>query len=312
MVSLSVVVTAYNSGTLLERAVRSVLAQTFNDFEVIVIDDGSERPQRGVELLDTRIRFVSQPNRGVSVARNRGVDLARAPLVAFLDHDDEWLPSKLEAQMELIAKHPDAAFWCTAFTWVSASGEMSSDPSPLSYQGLLSHQTVLLSSAIVRVADYRRIGGQNPLRAQAEDWEMFLALALDSPPPVMAPQRLVRYHLHEDNATRDYRSAAAERFAILDSHARRARRANDTDVLAAGRRGRIRTRELFAYQAVDAVGESLSAGQPRAALSHFLFAVRMCPRVAISAVITSFAVRLARFSVKWASSRRRDRNSAGD
>lgn len=125
--AVSVIVTSYNSGDFLARAVRSILAQTFDDYEILVIDDGSAAPQPEIADLDPRIRFHTQPNRGVSVARNVGVALAASELVAFLDHDDIWYPTKLERQMQQVASNPDAAFWCTGFDWVRGG---SSVPAP--------------------------------------------------------------------------------------------------------------------------------------------------------------------------------------
>lgn len=294
MTSVSVVIPSYNSGRFLERAVRSVLTQSFTDIEVIVVDDGSAQPQAEIESLDARIRFVRQRNRGVSVARNHGVEIAQAPLVAFLDHDDEWLPTKLQAQFDLISAYPDAAFWCSAFEWVDGDESLPSDDEQITYRGLLARQHVLLSSALVRVTDYRAIGGQNPLLTQMQDWDMFLKLAADAPPPAMASEALVRYNLHGSNASRDYRVAAAERFAILSAHARRAEGCADTATLLAIEDGVARTKELFAYQAIDAVGSSLSAGRRAEALRHFAYASRMSPKVAGTGIIRSIAARANR------------------
>src|SRR5271165_7143352 len=97
---ISVVIPTYNYGRYVPQAVESVLAQTFKDFEIIVVDDGStdDTPQQ-LEPYQDRIRVHKQANQGVSAARNAGVRLARAALVAFLDADDVWHPRKLEIQM---------------------------------------------------------------------------------------------------------------------------------------------------------------------------------------------------------------------
>jgi len=114
--AVSVVIPLYNKGPYIARALNSVLAQTFQDFEVIVVDDGST--DDGAEVVrgfdDPRIRLIQQENQGVSAARNRGIAAARAELVAFLDADDEWLPGFLETIMRLRRKFPEAGAYATA------------------------------------------------------------------------------------------------------------------------------------------------------------------------------------------------------
>jgi len=97
--------------------VHSVLSQTIQDFEVIVVDDGSTDDGADIvrEFGDPRIRLIRQENRGVSVARNRGIKAARAKLVAFLDADDEWLPKHLETLVRLWKKYPEAGAYGTAY-----------------------------------------------------------------------------------------------------------------------------------------------------------------------------------------------------
>src|SRR5215831_13870333 len=89
----SVIIPTYNRATCVGRAIESVLRQTFQDYELIVVDDGStDKTAEVVRQYGERIVFVSQPNRGVSAARNAGVSRAAGDWVAFLDSDDEWLP----------------------------------------------------------------------------------------------------------------------------------------------------------------------------------------------------------------------------
>src|ERR1035441_8596585 len=99
--SISVVIPLYNKAPYVGRALSSVFRQTIQDFECIVVDDGST--DGGGDLVekmsDPRLRLVRQANGGVSRARNQGINLARHPLIAFLDADDEWLPGFLEANL---------------------------------------------------------------------------------------------------------------------------------------------------------------------------------------------------------------------
>ena len=108
---VSVVIPLFNKGSYIVRCLESVASQTFTDVEVIVVNDGST--DNGAELAesfpDDRVRLISQANRGPGHARNRGVDAARGELVAFLDADDEWLPSYLSESVRLLVSNPDAA-----------------------------------------------------------------------------------------------------------------------------------------------------------------------------------------------------------
>jgi glycosyltransferase involved in cell wall biosynthesis len=116
--AISIVIPLYNKEPHIARALNSVLAQTFQDFEVVIVDDGSTDNSAEVvkKFEDFRIRLIQQENRGVSVARNRGIEAARAELIAFLDADDEWLPQHLETIMCLRSKFPKAGAYATLYS----------------------------------------------------------------------------------------------------------------------------------------------------------------------------------------------------
>jgi len=122
--AVSVVIPLYNKGPYIARALNSVLAQTSQDFEVIVVDDGST--DDGADVVkgfdDPRIQLIQQENQGVSAARNRGIEVANADLIAFLDADDEWLPGFLGKIIDLRIKFPLAGIYATAFMKKSFNG----------------------------------------------------------------------------------------------------------------------------------------------------------------------------------------------
>jgi glycosyltransferase involved in cell wall biosynthesis len=105
--TVSVVIPVFNRRAAVRCAIKSVLAQTFQDFEIVVVDDGSTdgTPVSVAEFADRRIRLLRhERNRGGSAARNTGIRASSAPYVAFLDSDDEWLPTKLQRQLEVFAR----------------------------------------------------------------------------------------------------------------------------------------------------------------------------------------------------------------
>ncbi len=114
---ISVIIPLFNKENCIQRALQSVLAQTYPHFEIIVVDDGStdQSYERAFEIKDTRIRIIQQSNQGVSSARNRGIREARYKWVAFLDADDEWLPNFLENVTSLINDFPTARVYATAY-----------------------------------------------------------------------------------------------------------------------------------------------------------------------------------------------------
>lgn len=109
--AISVIITAYNRRALLPRAIESLRRQTVSTWEAVVVDDGSRDGTR--ELVadymarDPRIRYIHQENSGLSTARNTGLRAARAPLMTFLDSDDEYHPRHLEVRLRFFAEHPE-------------------------------------------------------------------------------------------------------------------------------------------------------------------------------------------------------------
>ncbi|MBP1741124.1 MAG: glycosyl transferase family 2 [Deltaproteobacteria bacterium] len=106
---VSVVIPTYNRASCITRTIDSVFAQTYGDYEIIVVDDGSTDNTREVlGRYGNRIRYIHQPNSGVSSARNTGILSARGEWVAFLDSDDEWVRTKLERQIQIAIQYPSA------------------------------------------------------------------------------------------------------------------------------------------------------------------------------------------------------------
>ena len=112
---ISVIIPAYNSGPYLDEAVQSVIAQTFTDWECVVVDDGSTEDLSRVEKMDPRVRLICQPNRVTSPARNMGILKSKGESVALLDHDDLRRPGNPEKQVAAMAASPGAGICHTGF-----------------------------------------------------------------------------------------------------------------------------------------------------------------------------------------------------
>jgi glycosyltransferase involved in cell wall biosynthesis len=122
---VSIIMPTYNRAEFISAAISSVLRQTYESFELIVIDDGStdETAQVIRSFTDQRVLFVRQANHGRSAARNRALGMARGRYIAFLDSDDEYLPDKLSLQVAYMDRHPDIGMIYTSAQCINAAGE---------------------------------------------------------------------------------------------------------------------------------------------------------------------------------------------
>jgi glycosyltransferase involved in cell wall biosynthesis len=182
---VSVVIPAYNYARYLPRALDSVLRQTFQDIEILIIDDGSTDNTPDVVrdfLADPRVRYHRIRNNGPSRARNVGIGLARAELVAFLDADDAWMPTKLEKQLALFRRRPSPGVVYTRRRLVDAEGfELESvEPTPHRgqvLQALLGGNFLCLTSCMVSRRVFETVGTFDEALSQAEDYDLWLRAA---------------------------------------------------------------------------------------------------------------------------------------
>ena len=121
---ISVVTPLYNKEKQIAETLRSVLRQSFQDFEIVVVNDGSTDGSVAAaeSVQDERIRIIHQDNAGVSAARNRGIEEARYEFIAFLDADDRWKPDYLQTQYELTQKYPECSVFACNYEFVHADG----------------------------------------------------------------------------------------------------------------------------------------------------------------------------------------------
>lgn len=124
---ISVVIPLYNKEEQIAHTLQSVFKQTFQDFEIVVVDDGStDNSVEEVERFDdSRIRLIHQTNAGVSAARNRGIEEARGELIAFLDADDEWMPEYLATQYGLYQKYPECSVYACNYEFRDSEGKVT-------------------------------------------------------------------------------------------------------------------------------------------------------------------------------------------
>lgn len=187
---VSVIIPTYNRANSVGIAIGSILNQTWQNFEIIVVDDGStDHTKQVVEgFEDDRIRYVySEQNSGASHARNTGIGLAEGEFIAFLDSDDEWLPEKLEKQMQVMMQAPDSMgmVYCRMRAEEGEDEPIICPPYWIAKEllagnilaVLLVHNLIGTPSALARKACLEQVGGFNEKLSCLEDWELNLRIA---------------------------------------------------------------------------------------------------------------------------------------
>lgn len=211
---ISVVIPLFNQEKHIRETIDSALAQTYQDIEVIVVDDGSTDSSAAVvnNYQDKRLRYLYQPNSGLpSVARNQGLKLATGDWVAFLDHDDIWLPDKLAKQVAVLKDHPDIKI-------VSSNMEYFGD-TPLAgrpmcyfrqkslniYEEMMEGNRLLTSTVLANKAVLLHFGGFNEARdlLAIEDYDLWLRISKEKHIFVM-PEVLARYRVYARSTSGGY------------------------------------------------------------------------------------------------------------
>jgi glycosyltransferase involved in cell wall biosynthesis len=208
---VSIVLAVRNQARWLPATLASVRAQTFTDWELVVVDDGSSDATATVARAtdDARVRVVSTERRERAAARNRGLAETTAPLVAFLDGDDLWHPEKLARQMAPFDARADVALCYTIARYVDADDrplDVRRPPHPVEgavFPALLRANLMILSSVMIRRAALDAVGGGFDERLPVlgcEDWDLWLRIARRFPVAVV-PEELTRYRRHDGNTT---------------------------------------------------------------------------------------------------------------
>jgi glycosyltransferase involved in cell wall biosynthesis len=224
---VSVIIPVYNGEKYVAAAIDSVRAQTCNDWELVVVDDGSSDGTATVLARytpDSRIRISRQENQGPAASRNRGVALSRAEYVAFLDADDLWVRSYLTRMMKALTANPSAVAAFAGWQYVDENGV------PLPQTIILSnalarrlgdelrwHNPLVPSGVVVRRAAITACQGFDTQFVRSEDWDLWLRL-LALGPFVAVPEKLVWYRTHGENMSDDIASMEASALQVLRRH----------------------------------------------------------------------------------------------
>lgn len=197
---VSVIIPVYNAEEFLAEAIGSVLAQSYQPLEIIVVDDGSTDGTAEVaSSFGEMVRYAYQPNRGPSAARNRGLEMARGELISFLDADDLWVESKLELQLGLLTDDPSLQF----VIGFSQSAEIVGLADGERRVGELSDPlfSPSMGSALFRRTAFDAVGTFDETLHYCEDWDWLMRVRELSVPMLIHQDLVLLYRRHKDNMT---------------------------------------------------------------------------------------------------------------
>ncbi|RLC31233.1 MAG: glycosyltransferase family 2 protein [Deltaproteobacteria bacterium] len=211
MSRISVIIPTYNRAARVVRAISSVLAQTFTDFEVIVVDDGSsDSTPQAIARFEGSIKcLMHRENLGVSAARNTGIRHSSAPYIAFLDSDDRWLPRKLETQMLFFEKRKDAVICQTEEIWFRHGRRVNPANKHLKPAGDIFERSLKLclvspSAVMVRRSLLDEIGLFNENLPVCEDYDLWLRISCRYPVHLITEPLVIKEGGHEDQLSSRY------------------------------------------------------------------------------------------------------------
>lgn len=268
MPCVSVIIPAYNHEQYISQCIESVLTQTFTDFEIIVVDDGSQDGTASVlEQYRGRLSIIQQINRGTQAARNTAIRASSGQYIALLDSDDVWLPNKLERQVAAFVASPTAGLVYAPAHLIDAQGSRlgtTTIGNPIEYpeaafEQILIENPVPALTALIRRECLQDIGMFDERLIGAADWDMWLRIAAQWR-VVYIPEPLGLYRVHESNTTqllRKTRSLFTEHMQVLE----RALADPSRPVSDQTRHRALARAHLIGADVAALAGDALSAGQ---------------------------------------------------
>jgi len=205
---VSVIIPTYNRGWIVKEAIDSVLDQDFTDYELIVVDDGSD--DNTPEILAGYggvITILHQSNKGVSSARNCGVAAASGQLIAFLDSDDLWLPGKLSTQVKFFKDHPDAVINQTQERWIRKGVRVNPKQRHHKFSGMIFEHSLALclvspSAVMIKKSLFDEVGGFDEQFPACEDYDLWLRVSCRYPVHLIDTPLIIKRGGHADQLSK--------------------------------------------------------------------------------------------------------------
>ncbi|MBV6451616.1 MAG: Undecaprenyl-phosphate 4-deoxy-4-formamido-L-arabinose transferase [Anaerolineales bacterium] len=225
MPAISVIIPNYNQAHFLSNSIQSVLNQTFQDFEIIVVDDGSvDNSHEIANQFGNKVQCIRQENQGLAGARNTGIRASTGEVIGLLDADDEWMPGFLETMVGLVDENPDGAvFYCMAqcidILGKDLPQQVGGPPVPADrvHQVLLRQNFIIPSTVLFRRKPIVEAGMFDATLRSCEDWDMWLRL-LPSLKLIGSPMCLVRYRVHGSSLSTNVQGMQDATRKVVEKH----------------------------------------------------------------------------------------------
>jgi len=225
MPRVSVIIPTYNRAKYISEAIGSIMSQTYNDYEIIVVDDGStDNTKEVLKKYKEKIKYVCQKNQGSAAARNRGVKESRGEFIAFVDSDDLLMPRCFELQVQALEKNPQAAFAYGKSGLVDEGGRCikkifstKKRRSGNIFEDLLFGSCIRTDTAMFRKACFNDIGGYDKSLLRAQDWDMYLRMCKKYE-VVFIDEVVAQYRYHGSNSVRDTEMLLNFVLKIMNKH----------------------------------------------------------------------------------------------
>ncbi len=207
---VSVIIPTFNRSHLLGKTLNSVLAQSFKDIEIVVIDDAStDQTQDLLSKYPSLKTIILDVNHGVSYARNRGIEISKGRYICFLDSDDLWEPKKLEIQTQWMDEHTEFAASQTEEIWIRNGVRINPREKHKKYSGDIFLQSLPLcivspSSVMIRTNILKEIGGFDTKLPACEDYDLWLRMSAKLSFGFINQNLLIKYGGHQDQLSRKY------------------------------------------------------------------------------------------------------------
>ncbi len=210
MPEVSIIIPTYNRANLLREAIDSVLTQTYQNFKLFVVDDGSTDNTREVVAgYGERVAYIFQENRGVSSARNLGIQSSTGAFIAFLDSDDLWLPEKLEQQIAIMEQRPDIQLCHTEEIWIRRGVRVNPKKKHKKHGGSIFYECLPLcvispSSVMIRRMLFEKVGYFDETLPACEDYDLWLRITKDYPVYFIEKPLLIKRGGHSNQLSQKY------------------------------------------------------------------------------------------------------------